>query len=237
VAEYLQNQKRSEISHLESEYDMSIHISGGSGLAWDECRIETQRREMSAAVETNGQAARAGRPPGEKDEPLPRPEPPDRGKPEPSHPAPEMLKEAAPEPAPSIPPAADVAAGAEAEAAGKEAPQTPAAPPAAETTSPAAGATSPRKRSHRRSRHRRKKPAESAVNGSPAPQVATPVPASDAKTPPEAAAQREPARIHPPQAGPEPPKPAPTADKATQQAQAPEDPLLRLRKVFETLTD
>jgi ribonuclease E len=45
VADYLLNQKRPEITHLESEYDMSIHISGNPDMAWDECRIETTKRE------------------------------------------------------------------------------------------------------------------------------------------------------------------------------------------------
>ena len=51
VADYLLNQKRSEISHLESEYDMSIPISGNPDMAWDECRIETTKREAPHAPE------------------------------------------------------------------------------------------------------------------------------------------------------------------------------------------
>ncbi len=51
VADYLLNQKRSEIVHLESEYEMSIHISGNPDMAWDECRIETTKREAPHAPE------------------------------------------------------------------------------------------------------------------------------------------------------------------------------------------
>ncbi len=51
VADYLLNQKRSEIVHLESEYEMSIHISGNPDMAWDECRIETTKRETPHAPE------------------------------------------------------------------------------------------------------------------------------------------------------------------------------------------
>ena len=45
VADYLLNQKRSEIGHLETEYDMSIHICGCPNMAWDEGKIETTKRE------------------------------------------------------------------------------------------------------------------------------------------------------------------------------------------------
>ena len=51
VADYLLNQKRAEISHLESEYDMSIHISGSPDMAWDEWKIETTKRETPPAPE------------------------------------------------------------------------------------------------------------------------------------------------------------------------------------------
>src|SRR3989339_547363 len=45
VADYPLNQKRTEIPHLESEYGMSIHISGDPDMAWDECRIDATKRE------------------------------------------------------------------------------------------------------------------------------------------------------------------------------------------------
>ena len=45
AAEYLQNHKRTEISHLESEHDLTIQIIADRNLGWDECRIETTKRE------------------------------------------------------------------------------------------------------------------------------------------------------------------------------------------------
>jgi len=51
VAEYLLNQKRSEISHLENEYDMSISILGNPDMAWDEWKLETTKREALPAPE------------------------------------------------------------------------------------------------------------------------------------------------------------------------------------------
>ena len=54
VAEYLLNQKRSEIAHLENEYDMSITICGNPEMAWDEWKIETTKREALPAPEHAG---------------------------------------------------------------------------------------------------------------------------------------------------------------------------------------
>ena len=51
VADYLLNQKRAEISRLESAYDMLIHISGKPDMAWDEWKIETTKREAPPAPE------------------------------------------------------------------------------------------------------------------------------------------------------------------------------------------
>ena len=54
VADYLQNQKRAELNRLENDYDMSIHISGSPGMAWDEWKIETTKRETPLPpVQTN----------------------------------------------------------------------------------------------------------------------------------------------------------------------------------------
>jgi ribonuclease E len=46
VADYLQNQKRAEISRLETDYDMDINIYGSHESAWEDCRIETVKREL-----------------------------------------------------------------------------------------------------------------------------------------------------------------------------------------------
>jgi ribonuclease E len=53
VADYLQNQKRAEISRLEAAYDILIHIYGSSEMAWEECKIEITKREMLSLPETN----------------------------------------------------------------------------------------------------------------------------------------------------------------------------------------
>ncbi|HQG35186.1 MAG TPA: Rne/Rng family ribonuclease [Syntrophales bacterium] len=45
VSDYLLNQKRLEISRLESMCDMSIHISGHVDMQWDEVRMEYETRE------------------------------------------------------------------------------------------------------------------------------------------------------------------------------------------------
>jgi ribonuclease E len=48
IAGYLLNQKRMEISKLESLFDLLIHISGNPELAWDELRVESVGREHPA---------------------------------------------------------------------------------------------------------------------------------------------------------------------------------------------
>jgi ribonuclease E len=45
VADYLLNQKRSEINKLENVNDISIHISGDPDTSWDELKIESVTRE------------------------------------------------------------------------------------------------------------------------------------------------------------------------------------------------
>ncbi len=45
VADYLLNQKRTEISKLETLCDMSIHVSGSADMAWDDLKIEHTERE------------------------------------------------------------------------------------------------------------------------------------------------------------------------------------------------
>lgn len=50
IAGYLLNQKRMEISKLESVFDLSIHISGSPDLAWDELRVESVGREQPVEV-------------------------------------------------------------------------------------------------------------------------------------------------------------------------------------------
>jgi ribonuclease E len=50
IAGYLLNQKRTEISKLESLFGLSIHISGSPELAWDELKVESTGREYPAEV-------------------------------------------------------------------------------------------------------------------------------------------------------------------------------------------
>ena len=56
VAGYLLNQKRAELCHIESDYDLAIHISGNSEIGWDNVLIDVTAREPvpepAAAPET-----------------------------------------------------------------------------------------------------------------------------------------------------------------------------------------
>ncbi len=203
VAEYLLNQKRSEISHLESEYDMSITICGKADLAWDDMKIDSTRREGPPVLDHAGHNG---------------------------HRAEEIFEEELEEEQPE----------AQAEAEAQEGEARAADEPKEE---PKEGPEPAKKRSHRRSRHRRKKSGEKPANGAAAaPQAAAP----PAETPKPAAAPqaaREPVRIKPPAAAaeaapPRPPEaPKPAAPERGGSPKNNEDPLLRLRKVFETLTD
>ena len=99
-----------------------------------------------------------------------------------------------------------------------------------------------KKRSHRRSRHRRKKPGGNRQTGL-LPRSAIALPEAETPKPPEKHPAREPVRIKPPSAAAEPvpsrppeaPKTAATPERGS--GKTAEDPLQRLRKVFETLTD
>ena len=230
VADYLQNQKRSEINHLENEYDMSIHISGDPDMAWDECKIDTTKRETPLAPEPNGHAAKPARMP-EKIEAESE----------------EVEEEE------ELPPPEELAATAAVKKTVQEEPKKP--PAIAETKTPAANgeaAAEPapvKKKTHRRSRHRRKKPAEA-----PPPALRQRLPAlSHRRGGNEAAGAapppREPVRIKPPAAvepvtpqvgaprAPEAPKTAVPSGKGNGKQAGDEDPLLKLKKIFETLGD
>jgi len=57
ISDYLLNQKRLEISKLESTFDMSIHISGQADMQWDDVRIEFEAREIvPESAPDNGKA-------------------------------------------------------------------------------------------------------------------------------------------------------------------------------------
>ncbi len=46
IADYLLNQKRSDIQRIETRYDLSIHISGKGDMVWDSVTISTAAREI-----------------------------------------------------------------------------------------------------------------------------------------------------------------------------------------------
>jgi len=211
VADYLLNQKRAEISRLESAYDMSIHISGKPDMAWDEWKIETTKREAPPAPE---QANHARKPV-------------------------EILEEKEAEEAEASEPE-ETKAAIEPKAV-EETKKNGAAP--TESQEPAREPA--KKRSHRRTRHRRKKPGEKPAEGAPATTPAAAETKSSPETPP-----REPVRIKPAPAAsepvsringnslpPEPPKNQAMPENQGKGSGNREDPLHRLRRVFESLID
>ncbi|MFH2074899.1 MAG: ribonuclease E/G, partial [Pseudomonadota bacterium] len=217
VADYLLNQKRAEISRLESAYDMSIHISGKPDMAWDEWKIETTKREAPPAPE---QANHARKPV----EILEEKEAEEAEASEPEETKAAIEPKAAVEPRAAEEPKKNGAAPAES--------QEPAREPA-------------KKKSHRRTRHRRKKPGEKPAEGAPATTPAAAETKSSPETPP-----REPVRIKPAPAAsepvsringnslpPEPPKNQAMPENQGKGSGNREDPLHRLRRVFESLVD
>lgn len=46
IADYLLNQKRSDIQRIETRYDLSIHLSGKGDMVWDSVAISTAAREI-----------------------------------------------------------------------------------------------------------------------------------------------------------------------------------------------
>ena len=206
VATYLLNQKRSELSHLETEYDMSILISGKPDMAWDEWKIETVKREAAPAHEQMRHALEVEEIPEEFEDEETELTPPDK------------------EPA-----------------AAEEPKESGMAPVPLECPEPA------KKRPRRRSRHRRKKPGEKPANGAPAAPSAIAPPAAGEPDNTPAPPPREPVRIKPPAVviEPAPPKVSPHPDAPKEQGAPAEpqekakanhdDPLHRLKKVFETL--
>lgn len=55
VSDYLLNQKRSEMSKIESLYDISIHVSGSRDVLWGECSIEMTKRAAKVEEVSSGQ--------------------------------------------------------------------------------------------------------------------------------------------------------------------------------------
>jgi ribonuclease E len=211
VADYLLNQKRAEISRLESAYGMSIHISGKPDMAWDEWKIETTKREAPPAPEQANHARKPVEILEEKQaEGAEAPEP-------------EETK-AAIEPRAAEEPKKNGATSTESQ----EPPREPA-----------------KKKSHRRTRHRRKKLVEKPAEGAPATAPAAAETKSLPETPP-----RELVRIIPVPAAsesvsqidgnalpPEPPKDQAMPENQGKRSGTREDPLHRLRRVFESLLE
>jgi ribonuclease E len=204
VADYLLNQKRSEISHLESEYDMSIHISGDPDMAWDECKIEATKREAPLVTDS-------AKRPMEVEE-IPEEVGDDEAA---------VTEDVIPE-------------------------KNGLLPVPVEVNEPV------KKKTHRRSRHRKKKPVEKPANGETVETPAMAIPeVAEVKSGPDAVLPaREVVRIKPPaetvryeapksilprvQEAPKIPVPSEQVDKGSRAA---DDPLHKLKKVFESLTD
>jgi ribonuclease E len=244
VADYLLNQKRAEISRLENDYDMSIHISGSPDMAWDEWKIETTKRETPVAPEQTNHVRKASEDKDEPEEPeageaeIPAPGAADE--PKQIEPGKDGQKRGTPKRGPRRKGPSKKVSPKE-EKPKEEEPRQNAESPM-ETHEPAPETA--KKRSRRRSRHRRKTPAEKpAETSSAAPQ------ASAAEHRPEAP-PREMVRITPPPTAVEPAAPKisvsqpPEAPKGKAQPENQgrrngnsEDPLHRLKKVFEALGD
>jgi ribonuclease E len=272
VADYLQNQKRAEISRLENDYDMSIHISGNPDMAWDEWKIETTKRETPVAPEQTNHVRKVPEETEEPDEPeepefgeaeiaapgeveIPKQVEPvkegkkgtakrgPRRKSPPKKALPEEEKPREEEPGEEAPRKEALRK----EESGKEEPlkeepgKNGGAPAENHETAPGTA----KKRPRRRSRHRRKTPGEKpAETSSAAPQTS----AAENRS---AAPPRETVRITPPPVPVEPaaprisvsPRPPETLKgNAPPENQGrgsgnPDDPLHRLKKVFEALDD
>ncbi len=248
VADYLLNQKRAEISRLENDYDMSIHISGSPDMAWDEWKIETTKRETPATPEQTNHVRKSSEEIEEPDEPeepeteeaeIPAPGAADE--PKQIEPGKERPKRGAPKRGPQrkgppkkVPPK---------EEKPREEEPGQSADSLTESREPAPGTA--KKRPRRRPRHRRKPAAEKpAETSSAAPQT------SAAEHRPEAP-PREMVRITPPPTAVEPAAPKigvsprpPEIPKGKALLENhgrgngnPDDPLHRLKKVFEALDE
>jgi len=252
IADYLQNQKRAELSRLEADYDLSIHIYGTPEATWEECKIEATKRELplpaeitqtrNAAAEKESKEAEEL---SETEEPEEEPEPaisrndnheekkqpeanPPKAKPDMKKRRPNRSGKKAPQAPPEQPETAPaekpaVVSAAVAESSGQ------AVEPAAEPA---------KKKSHRRPRRRRK----TSANG-----ASTTAPMTIAATAPTEEKRQETAAVNPPPPAPDqaiaknPPaarntlmrnRPTEKREKAL-----PEDPLNKLKKVFEEFED
>ena len=257
VADYLQNQKRAEINRLENDYDMSIHISGSPGMAWDEWKIETKKRETPLAPGQTNHVRKALDEPekpeadeAEEEELLP---PEAEEEPEKAEAKPKGKKRTASKRGPRRKAAPKKVLPKEEKPKEEEAGPKGASPAESNEPEPKVAAEeednepapeTAKKRPRRRSRHRRRTPGEKpAETSSAAPQTST------AEQRPEAP-PRETVRIKPPLAAVEPSAPKIGISRPSEPSKGstpPEnpgrgsgnsdDPLLRLKKIFEALEE
>ncbi len=218
IADYLQNQKRAEISRLETDYDMDITIYGNHESAWEDCRIETVKRELPVGQDASQpRKTDSGQNEQREEEDFSDTEFNESEEPE----AIEAVKSVE-KPQDNLP-SADGNIG-----TGEP------VPPARTPLPPEV-----KKKAHRRPRRRRKTPAE----GGTASPVATPGALPSEEKPAEIKSQ-PPAHEHPAAknrpAGvrtaktPPPPKNRPSEKKVKV---LPDDPLHKLRKIFEEFDD
>jgi len=241
VADYLQNQKRAEINHIENDYDMSIHITGSPDMAWDEWKIETTKRETPLAPgQTNHLRKVSEEPEKPEAEEAETPAPETAEEPEKIEPREEGQKRAAAKRGPRRKGAPKKVLPKEEKPREEEPP--PKGESAVENIEPALETA--KKRPRRRSRHRRRTPGgKPAETSSAAPQP------SSAEQRPEAP-PRETVRIKPPLAAVEPSAPKIGVSRPSELSKGntppespgkgsgnPDDPLLRLKKIFETLEE
>lgn len=257
VADYLQNQKRAEINHLENDYDMSIHISGSPDMAWDEWKIETTKRETPLAPGQTNHVRKVSeepeKPEAEDAEDAEMPPPGATEEPEEIEPVAEVQKRAAKKRGPrrkgapkKVLPKEEKPRAEEPEPKGESPAENNEPAPKGESTAenkePAPEAA--KKRPRRRSRHRRRTPGERpAETPSAAPQTSAAGQRSEA--PP-----RETVRIKPPLAAVEPSAPKIGGSRPSELSKVntppenpvrgsgnSEDPLHRLKKIFEALEE
>ena len=257
VADYLQNQKRAEINRLENDYDMSIHISGSPGMAWDEWKIETTKRETPLAPGQTNHVRKALDEPekpeadeAEEEELLP---PEAEEEPEKAEAKPKGKKRTASKRGPRRKAAPKKVLPKEEKPKEEEAGPKGASPAESNEPEPKVAAEeednepapeTAKKRPRRRSRHRRRTPGEKpAETSSAAPQTST------AEQRPEAP-PRETVRIKPPLAAVEPSAPKISISRPSEPSKGStppenpsrgsgntEDPLQRLKKIFEALEE
>ncbi len=147
VSDYILNQKRQELSKIESAYDMTIHISGEPDMPWDDVKIQSTERVILPEIHQEPEHEEVA--PMEKEKPAPtKKKRSSSAKPKPTSPA---LPAVSPLP-PSAPPDVVEAVPEEETTEEGDTIETP---------------VLPKKKSRRRSRHKKKKPLEPVPEGQP----------------------------------------------------------------------